>query len=334
MDARPRRPGHRQRGREPLLHPQRAGDRWPGPPRLTPTAGHPHRRAGTPEPRCSRRLSPGSHPSSHPPRATGRRGLAQYLRRSRTSPARVGHQLPARPELSTAGRRRGVDRCAADDDLAVPRETGARHLIALARTDAGTASSALAAGGHIQQRLQTQRLRRGIHHRRAHLRTAQKRSGHDRSPPRRQDRHHQVARRAPGSAQRRLRPPEPPPDHRSSPPQPQPLRRTTVGRDARKRRPCLALRAGHRSTRQPHLCRRQRSDRGLAGPDPPALRRRAGHGTGHQHLLDELHQLPTSRRLRSGQPPGRHGPLTAALPHPRRPRLLCRLPAATAGRRG
>ena len=124
---------------------------------------------------------------------------------------------------------------------------------------------------------------------------------------------------APGPAQRALGPPESRADHRPRAAQPEPVRRTGVGRDARQCRPCVALRPRHRPLQQSHLGCRRRADGGLAGRDPPPRGCVASDGAGHHRLLDELHHLPAFRRLGPRRPVVENRPLSVALSDPGRP---------------
>ena len=75
--------------------------------------------------------------------------------------------------------------------------------------------------------------------------------------------------------------------------EPEPVRRPRMGRDARQCGAGVALRRRGRRSRQPDLRRGQRPDRRIAGRDPDPRRRHPGDGARHQHLLDELHHLPS-----------------------------------------
>ena len=90
-----------------------------------------------------------------------------------------GHPVPQRPQLPADGGRRGLDRH--PPHLGRRSTRAARAVgVAAARADGGAAGVALAAAGHLQQRLQAAGLGRRVRRRRAHLAPLQTGTGDDR----------------------------------------------------------------------------------------------------------------------------------------------------------
>jgi hypothetical protein len=133
-----------------------------------------------------------------------------------------------------------------------------------------------------QQRLHLLGHEQRLDRQRPHQRAAREGQRHARRLSRWPRRDRQVERRRQCRAERCLGPPEPAADHLERTTQPRPERQLAVGLHGRQRRPRLAHRRRHRSSRQPDLCSRRRPDRDHPGANTAACGGDSSDAVRHQ----------------------------------------------------